>query len=256
MAERKLTLKEILRQASGNKVSPANFLSTYKEFLLASPFGIHIQATYEKYENGELFPSNALAILRRELFTFVQQHNLLEVEAKRVAKEEKERLKEEIKAAKIAEAEAAGEDLPEEGKKEKKYLVTILDERDQQVFFIKTDKDGNQKELPLCAGFDKYQDAERWGARRVFLNGTDSFEKTDPNNQMYGLNGWKAKIASVEQVDRNGEPIVTVVTRNRAAEILQPKRAGTVMKVKRPSGGLNISMCNVKGSDSCHFSHG
>ncbi len=257
-ANEELSIKSVMKAGSASKVSPSAFLETYREFLCASEVGEKVKPIYEALDkkDGKFFPTHALSMIRVILFNYCKENDLLQTEAKRVLKEEKERLKEEIKAAKIAEAEAAGEDLPEDGKKEKKYIVSIVDERDEQVFVVKADNKGNTKEVPLCAAFDLYQDAERWAARRILLGGTDSFERTDPNNQMYGLNGWKGKIASPVQLDRNGEPIITVVNRNRAQEILHPKRANTVMKVKRPSGGLNISMCNVKGSDHCHFSHG
>lgn len=245
--EQALTLTKVLRTASGNKVSPAGFLSAHKEFFQASPFWATIQPTYEKYENGDLFPSNALTILRRELFAFVQENNLLEVEARRVAKIQKAELKEQIRAEKLAEAaeaEANGE-IPE-GKKEKKYLAVILDERDNEILV-----DGK----PLMKGFDKYQDAERWAARRILLDGTDSYERTE-GNEMFNLNGWKAKIASPLQVDSEGNPIVTTLNRNQATVLLFPKKPNTACHIKRPSGGLSISMCNIKGSSHCHFSHG
>ncbi len=252
-----LSIKSVMKAGSASKVSPATFMATYREFLCASEVGEKVKPIYEALDkkDGKFFPTHALSMMRVVLFNYCKEHDLLKKEQARVLKEEKEKLKEEIKAAKIAEAEAAGEDLPEDGKKEKKYLVTIVDERDEQVFVVKTDNKGNTKEVPLCAGFDLYQDAERWGARRILLDGTDSFERTDPNNQLFNLNGWKAKIASPIQNDRNGEPIVTVLNRNQAAALLFPKKASAACHIKRPKQTLNLSQPNVKQSH-CHFSHG
>lgn len=249
---REISLKSILVSASGNKVSPAVFLDAHREFLLASGFSSKAKPIYEGWSSGKLFPTNALNLLRRELADFVKNQGELESEAKRVLKEEKARLKEEL--------EAAEHDKNPAKAPAPKYEVFVKDDRGFPVIKgYKKDKedndviDENGDKIPvyLEAKFDKYQDAERWAARRLVDSASDAIGFSAEKKDLFsGIPGYTAEIHHPLMKS------IAIIDRNRAQEVLFPKRAGNVNKVKRPSGGLNISMCNVKGSDHCHFSHG
>lgn len=237
-------LKEFIRLASGNKIGPAALLNTYKETLLSDKtpeLKLECEKIFAQYENGEIFPTKALSLIRPIAFNAAMQADLFAKEQEKLAKEAKAEVREELRIVKelAKEAEKAEKEALKEDKDPPKYTVTVFDERNEVISVEKEDNKGDVKMVPLVKTFHFYKEAEPWAARRV--------------NEYPGS---VAEIQAELQVDSNGNPLITIVNRVRALEILTPRKSSTVYKVKRPSGGLNLSGSNVTGTDHCHFSHG
>jgi hypothetical protein len=241
---KEITLKSVVSAMSASKVSPSGVLMTYREFLISNVEGA--AEIYSKIDAKELFPSNALSLLRPLTFQATVKAGELKVEAKRVKSEEK------AAKAEAEDAEAENNSTP----KKEKWIASIFDSKGQIVKVWKTKKkvtkftndEGESDEsisyeriqVELTEKFDLPQRADEWVARRLV---TGAGEDTAFDNDFVG------EVWNPAHIDAEGLPIVTTIDMLKARQILNPpikKGAAKVKRIGTKGGGASISFANCK----------
>jgi hypothetical protein len=241
-----ITLKSVLSAMSASKVSPAGVLATYREFILANV--PEAQEVYSKIDAKEIFPTNALAMLRPIVHdTFVKAGGF---------KAEQKRIKAEERAAKAEAEEAEAHNNSTSKTKKEKWIASIFDSKGQVVKVWKTKKkvtkftnaEGEKDEsisyeriqVELTEKFDLPQRADEWVARRLV---TGAGEDTVLDNDCFG-EVWKTS-----HLDREGMVMVTTIDMRQARAMLNPPVKKGAAHVKKPStkgGGASLSFANCK----------